>query len=197
LHERQIVNAALHLAQSAGNRRRWAFGSPDRDSMLAVRDSGGPLWGDLPGVQSAPIRLAGDLAAVPPADLLQMLHRGKRSGLLVASTGSSQRAILLAGGNLAWASSSAATERTNELMCRLDLARATVGVAPERAKGELRRQIAAVLAGFLEMTEGVFSLRDLEPGEGLAECAFNTEEMLLSCLKVFDESNSEETLDPF
>ena len=127
-----------------------------------------------------------------------MLHRGRRSGLLVASSGTTQRAILLAGGNLAWASSSEPAERTNELVCRMDLADFTAKVAPERAQRELRKQILAVLAGFLEMNEGVFSLRAIEPGAGLESCAFNTEEMLLASLKDFDESKPiADSLDPF
>jgi hypothetical protein len=169
-------------------RPRWAFGNPDRDWVLAIRDREGPVWSDMPKVRGAPVVLAGDLSAVPPADVLQMLHRGRRSGLLVASSGTAQRALLFAKGDLAWASSSEAAERTNETVCRIDLADYSARTAPERAQAALRRQIAAVLSGFLEMNDGMFSMRAFDPGEALEACALNTEEMLLGAMQLCDEN---------
>jgi hypothetical protein len=115
-----------------------------------------------------------------------------RNGLLVASAGATQRAILLADGDLAWASSSESSERTNELVCRIDLADHTARVAPDRLQGALRRQIGVVLSGFLEMSEGVFSMRGFEPSAALKACAFNSEEMLLRAMQFFDERDNAE-----
>ncbi|GAC1336247.1 MAG: hypothetical protein NVSMB23_00580 [Myxococcales bacterium] len=164
----------------------WTFLSPGPEMLLAVRQRGQGFASDLVCLRPGTVHLAGDLATFPPADLLVTLHALRKSGLLIVSGAVAERAFLLVGGNLAWASSSNPQERGDGGLCRLDLnerAAQLLGRGSGRTlRGEIAEQISTVLRGLAQETQGTFALSTVPLPPLAAEAAFDTQELLLSCV---------------
>lgn len=79
--------------------------------LLALRDRGGGLYAEASRLGAGRPSMAGDLAEVQPSDLLNFLHQGRRTGVLLTRAHGVDRAIVLLEGNVAWASSTIARER--------------------------------------------------------------------------------------
>jgi hypothetical protein len=62
--------------------------------------------------------LVGDLAHIPPTDLLNFLHQGRLSGVLYARSEGVERALVLDDGNVSWGVSSSPAERFGEILAR-------------------------------------------------------------------------------
>jgi hypothetical protein len=62
--------------------------------------------------------LVGDLAQVPPTDLLNFLHQARQNGVLYARSEGVERALVLDDGNVAWGVSSSPAERFGEILAR-------------------------------------------------------------------------------
>ena len=79
--------------------------------LLALRDRGGGLFAEVSRLGAGAPSMAGDLAEMQPSDLLNFLHQGRRTGVLLTRADGVDRAIVLLEGNVAWASSTIARER--------------------------------------------------------------------------------------
>jgi len=180
--------------------------------LAAVRDSGG-LAEDVRRLGPERAVMAGDLGAVPPSDLLNFLHQGRRDGVLLARTEGTERAIALLEGNVAWAWSTSPAERIGEVLCHLGLAdraqvhhllRAQKKEAEHRRLGQMlvdagklkardlaravRHQTVEIFLGFLVTDRGAFAfLRGLDRSKLPSELGLDTEALLLDGLRRLDE----------
>ena len=55
--------------------------------LLALRDRGGGLYAEASRLGAGRPSMAGDLAEVQPSDLLNFLHQGRRTGVLLTPKG--------------------------------------------------------------------------------------------------------------
>src|ERR1700754_428912 len=114
---------------SSGN-SGWKLLSGPSELLAALRES------EAMGTQIHPrgTVLAGDLAEMQPSDLLNFLHQGRRTGVLLPRAHDVERAVVLAEGNVAWACSTSPGERLGELLVNMGLA------GRERIEAALREQ---------------------------------------------------------
>jgi Domain of unknown function (DUF4388) len=96
------------LEQAAG---AWRVLDSPAGLLLALRDRGGALYAEVSRFGAGRPSMAGDLAEMQPSDLLNFLHQGRRTGVLLTGADGVDRAIVLVEGNVAWASSTIARER--------------------------------------------------------------------------------------
>jgi len=94
----------------------WKLLETPAGLLMALRDRGSSLFPELK-TMLAPDRalLAGDLAEMQPSDLLNFLHQGRRTGVLLARSDGVERAIVLVEGNVAWACSTSPAEKLKEM----------------------------------------------------------------------------------
>jgi hypothetical protein len=157
--------------------------------------------------------LAGDLSEMQPSDLLNFLHQGRRTGVLLTRSGGTERGIVLIDGNIAWACSTSPSERLGQLLARMGLAdheRIEAALRAQAASGEkkrlgqvlvergvlaadelwrgLRHQVIEIFLGLLVARSGSFVfLRGLDQ-EGLpTQLALDTQGMLLDGMRRLDE----------
>ncbi len=142
-------------------RGTWKLLETPSELMVALRDRREGLWGELTGLHPKGAVLAGDLAEMQPSDLLNFLHQGRRTGVLLTRVSETERAIAMIDGNLAWACSTSPGERLGELLARMGLAdRARIEAAlREQAKGTEHRRIGQLL-----VDKGVLGAEDLHRG---------------------------------
>jgi hypothetical protein len=171
------------LAESGG---RWLLLGSSEDLLLLLRDEQGGLWPLLRGLRSDRAVLAGNLSEMEPSDLLNFLHQGKRTGILLARSGGFERGIALLEGNVAWACSTSPGERLGEMLVkaglverriidetlddqrrrrdRPDVAQARLGklleergvLPPEGMARALRQQVVEIFLGLLLLRSGTF-----------------------------------------
>ena len=91
-------------------------GAPDLLLLLRERPAG--LWGTLQEMRPGDAVLAGNLSEVQPSELLNFLHQAKRTGVLLARSGDTERGVVLLEGNVAWACSNHPGERLGEMLVR-------------------------------------------------------------------------------
>jgi hypothetical protein len=91
-------------------------GAPDLLLLLRERPAG--LWATLQELRPGEAILAGDLSEVQPSELLNFLDQAKRTGVLLACSGETERGIVLLEGNVAWACSNHPGERLGEMLVR-------------------------------------------------------------------------------
>lgn len=140
---------------------------------------------DLATLRPGAARLTGDVTVFRIPDLLQFLHATRKSGLLVVRSTGCVRALVFREGGIGWATSTRPAERTNELLCRVDLALRAAALLRHfgtDAATSLRRQIEAVLAGLVEQSAGTFALYELAPEALAGLSGFDTQELLLRTL---------------
>jgi hypothetical protein len=181
--------------------------------LVALRDRTGGLLPDVSGLHPKGAILAGDLAEVQPSDLLNFLHQGRRTGVLLARVADVERAIVLVDGNVAWACSTSAGERLGELLARTGLAdRAQVDavlrdqasnpghrrigqllvergvLTPEALSAGLRQQLVEIFLGLLVAREGSFVfLRGVDASALPMALSLDTQGLLLDGLRRMDE----------
>src|SRR3981189_3579110 len=120
----------------------WKLLETPAGLLMALRDRASGLFPQLKTVLR-PDRalLAGDLAEMQPSDLLNFLHQGRRTGVLLTRSDGVERGIVLLEGNVAWACSTRAGERLGELLCRMGLAdRASIQQALRAQRGLLEKR---------------------------------------------------------
>jgi hypothetical protein len=88
------------------------------DFLGAVRAGKGGLLPEMRRLAAGEVVLAGDLAQVPPSDLLNFLHQGRQSGVLYSRSEGVERALVLDDGNVSWGVSSSPAERFGEILAR-------------------------------------------------------------------------------
>lgn len=203
--------AMRHLAESAG---AWKLLSSPSELLLALRDRGDGLITDLSALHPMGAVLAGDLSEMQPSDLLNFLHQGRRTGVLLTRSDGVERGIVLIDGNVAWACSTSPGERLGELLARMGLAergkldaalhaqgrvpgeKKRIGEllvergvlkAEEVARG-LQHQVVEIFLGLLVARSGSFVfLRGLDNTRLPAQLALDTQGMLLDGLRRLDE----------
>src|SRR3954463_14401352 len=99
----------------------WLLLSMPSELLLALREHGDGVITDLSMLQPAGAVLAGDMSEMQPSDLLNFLHQGRRTGVLLARSDGVERGIVLIEGNVAWGGSTSPGERLGELLARLGL----------------------------------------------------------------------------
>jgi hypothetical protein len=142
-------------------RGNWKLLETPSELMVALRDRREGLWGELTGLHPKGAVLAGDLGEMQPSDLLNFLHQGRRTGVLLTRVSETERAIVMIDGNLAWACSTSPGERLGELLARIGLAdRTRIETAlSEQAKGTEHRRIGQLL-----VDKGVLGAEELQRG---------------------------------
>jgi hypothetical protein len=181
--------------------------------LVALRDRTGGLLSDVSGLHPKGAVLAGDLAEMQPSDILNFLHQGRRTGVLLTRVADVERAIVLVGGDVAWACSTSAGERLGELLARMGLAdraqveavvRAQASAPGHRRIGQLlvdrgvltqealskglRQQLIEIFLGLLVAREGSFVfLRGVDPTALPMVLSLDTQSLLLDGLRRLDE----------
>ena len=88
------------------------------DLLGAARAGRGGLIPEMRRLAAGEIVLVGDLAHIPPTDLLNFLHQSRLSGVLYARSEGVERALVLDDGNVSWGVSSSPAERFGEILAR-------------------------------------------------------------------------------
>lgn len=157
--------------------------------------------------------LAGDLAEMQPSDLLNFLHQGRRTGVLLTRTHDVERAVVLTEGNVAWACSTSPGERIGELLANMGVVgreRIEAALRDQQAGKEkkrlgqllvdrgqlgpdevwrgLKHQVVEIFLGLLVTQSGSFVfLRGVEKAKLPTQLALDTQGMLLDGLRRLDE----------
>jgi hypothetical protein len=199
-----------NLAVNAG---AWKLLSSPNELLLALRDRGDGLMTDLSELHPRSAVLAGDLSEMQPCDLLNFLHQGRRTGVLLSHSSGIERGIVLTDGNVAWACSTSPGERLGELLVRMGLvdhARIETALRVQSASGEkkrigqvlidrgllssdqvlrgVRHQVVEIFLGLLVVRSGNFVfLRGLDRAKLPAQLSLDTQAMLLDGLRRLDE----------
>ncbi len=203
--------AKKRLSQNPGT---WKLLSTSPELFLALKERTDGLMGDLSQLQPTAAVLAGDLAEMQPSDLLNFLHQGRRTGVLLTRSDSVERGIAMTDGNVAWACSTSPGERLGELLCRTGLAararvQAALGeqagthgqhrrigqilvekrvIGPDELWSGLRHQTVEIFLGLLVAQAGSFVfLRGLDRGRLPAVLNLDTQGLLLDGLRRLDE----------
>ena len=202
--------ALQHLAVNAG---AWKLLSTPSELLLALRDRGDGVMTDLSALHPRGAVLAGDMSEMLPSDLLNFLHQGRRTGVLLTRSDGVERGIVLIEGNVAWACSTSPSERLGELLARgglADRARVEAALEEQKASGEkkrigqvlidrgvlsaeamsrgLRHQVVEIFLGLLVARSGSFVfLRGLDNDKLPSQMELDTQAMLLDGLRRMDE----------
>jgi uncharacterized protein DUF4388 len=183
------------------------------DLLGAARAGRGGLIPEMRRLAAGEVVLVGDLAHIPPTDLLNFLHQSRLSGVLYARSEGVERALVLDDGNVSWGVSSSPAERFGEILARhgmLDreeLARALKAQAGSGSTGRigeilvergafagedlpraLRVQVVEIFLALLVARRGEFLLfggfdRAMLP----VSAGIDTEALLLDGLRRMDE----------
>lgn len=190
----------------------WNLLETPSDLLVALRDRRGGLFSELSELHPDRAVLAGDLAEMQPSDLLNFLHHGRRTGVLLARAGEVERGIVVVEGNVAWACSTSPGERLGELLARSGLIeRARLGavlaaqdIAGHRRLGQLlvdrgilppdalarglRTQVIEIFLGLLVARAGTFVfLRGVDRTALPIALALDMQALLLDGLRRLDE----------
>ena len=191
----------------------WKLLSGPNELLLALRDHGDGLMTDLSRLHPRGAVLAGDMSEMQPSDLLNFLHQGRRTGVLLTRSDGTERGIVLIEGNVAWACSTSPGERLGELLARMGLAdRAKIdamlreqaasgerkrlgkllvdkgALTPEALARGVRHQVNEIFLGLLVARTGTFVfLRGLDREQLPSVLELDTQSMLLDGLRRLDE----------
>lgn len=200
----------------------WKLLETPSELLVALRDGGGGLYAEVSELQPDRAVLAGDLAEMQPSDLLNFLHHGRRTGVLLTRADGVERAIVVLEGNVAWACSTSPAERLGELLARCGLAeRSRVQeVLSEQGASQahrrlgqllvdravltkevlaraLRHQVLEIFLGLLVVRAGSFVfLRGVDRSALPSVLALDTQGLLLDGLRRLDEMEMYRTLVP-
>ncbi|TMA25912.1 MAG: DUF4388 domain-containing protein [Deltaproteobacteria bacterium] len=203
-------SARQHLSHNKG---AWKLLDAPGELFLALRERPDGLMEDLSELHPKGAVLAGDLAEMQPSDLLNFLHQGRRTGVLLARSDGIERGLALIDGNVAWACSTSPAERLGELLHHMglvDRGRVEAALAEQGEKGQRRRigqilvdkgvlapdevwrglryQVVEIFLGLLVARAGTFVfLRGLDRTKLPAMLALDTQAMLLDGLRRLDE----------
>lgn len=206
------------LSQAPG---AWKLLSTSAELLLALKDRPDGLLAELNQLLPAGAVLAGDLSDMQPSDLLNFLHQGRRTGVLLARGEGTERGLALVDGNVAWACSTSPGERLGEILCRIGLAdRPRVDAAlfeqvrtshrrigqllvdkgvigPDELWRGLKQQTVEIFLGFLVSRTGSFVfLRGLDRAKLPAALNLDTQGLLLDGLRRMDEMELYRTVVP-
>ena len=203
-------SARALLERNAGD---WMLLQGGPGLLLGLREANHGLYPELRKLEPGPAALAGDLAEVLPSEVLNFLHQGRRSGVLLTKSGAVERAIVLQEGAVAWAASTSPGERFGELICRMGLVpRAALDATlqeqaqahnhrplgqllgergllePEECWRALRHQVVEIFLGLLVLRSGTFVFHcGLDVEKLPAQLSLDIEALLLDGLRRLDE----------
>jgi len=195
------------------NSGAWRLLSTPSELLEALRERGDGQVTDLFELHPRRAVLAGDLSEMQPSDLLNFLHQGRRTGVLLTRSDGNERGIVLIDGNMAWACSTSPGERLGELLVRLGLvdnkrveqvlrdqaasgAKKRIGQAlvdlgilsADALRTGLRHQAVEIFLGLLVARAGSFVfLRGLDREKLPTQLGLDTQGMLLDGLRRLDE----------
>lgn len=191
----------------------WKLLETATELLRALRDGPGTLFNELRELSQSRAVLAGDLAEMQPCDLLNFLHHGRRSGVLLTRSDGVERGIVMLDGNVAWACSTSPGELLGELLARSGLAdrgrvaevlreqgeppgRRRLGqillergvLSPESLARGLRHQVMEIFLGLLVVKSGSFVfLRGVDRAALPSLLGLDTQALLLDGLCRLDE----------
>lgn len=191
----------------------WRLLETASDLLRALREGPGTLFNELSELSPSRAVLAGDLAEMQPCDLLNFLHQGRRTGVLLTRSEGVERGIVILDGDVAWACSTSPGELLGELLARGGLAdrgavaevlreqeeppgRKRLGqlllergvISPEALARGLRHQVVEIFLGLLVVKSGSFVfLRGVDRAALPSLLALDTQGMLLDALCRLDE----------
>ena len=201
------------MKQLAVDASAWKLLSTPNELLTALLERGeGPVT-DFIALPPRSAVLAGDLSEMQPSDLLNFLHQGRRTGVLLTRSDGTERGIVLIEGNVAWACSTSPGERLGQLLARMGLAdhgridaalRAQSAAGPRKRLGQvlvdegvlgsdelwrgLRHQVVEIFLGLLVARAGSFVfLRGFDQDLLPTQLALDTQGMLLDGLRRLDE----------
>lgn len=200
----------------------WKLLRSSPELLLALKERPEGLYGDLSQLQPSGAVLAGDLSEMQPSDLLNFLHQGRRTGVLLARTDDVERGLAMTDGNVAWACSTSQSERLGEQLCRVglaDRARIEAAIREQGLQGQhrrlgrilvdkgligeaqldrgLRHQTVEIFLGLLVAQAGSFVfLRGLDRARLPASLNLDTQGLLLDGLRRLDEMELYRTIIP-
>jgi hypothetical protein len=192
---------------------RWPLLVGGPDLLVAWREGDAGLGREVGQLQPGPAAVTGDLALVPPSELLNFLHQGRRTGILLTRGNGVERAVVLTEGAVAWAASTSPGERFGELLCRMGLVpRAALDATllhqaqehnhrpigqllgergllePDACWRGLRHQVVEIFLGLLVLKTGHFVFRQgLLVDKLPAQLSLDIEGLLLDGLRRLDE----------
>jgi hypothetical protein len=191
----------------------WRLLEATSELLRTLRDGPGTLFDELNQVCVSRAVLAGDLAEMQPCDLLNFLHQGRRTGVLLTRSDGVERGVVMLDGNVAWACSTSPGELLGALLARSGLAdrgriaevlraqgeppgRKRLGqllleqgvLSPEALARGLRHQVVEIFLGLLVVKSGSFVfLRGVDRAALPSALALDTQAMLLDGLCRLDE----------
>ncbi len=150
--------------------------------------------------------LAGDLSALPIADLIAFVHQSRLSGVLEVTGSGAERSIAFQDGEVRSAQSTAPGERVGEVAVRLGFAteaQIAEAIASGRPLGKalvdlgfmkpndlyrcLHEQVVAVFHALLLCETGTFALVDGDPEHAAAPLSVSTQSLLMDAVRRIDE----------
>jgi hypothetical protein len=181
----------------------WRLLEATSELLRTLRDGPGTLFDELNQVCVSRAVLAGDLAEMQPCDLLNFLHQGRRTGVLLTRSDGVERGVVMLDGNVAWACSTSPGELLGALLARSGLADRGRIAEVLRAQGEPpgRKRLGQLLLeqgvlspeveiflGLLVVKSGSFVfLRGVDRAALPSALALDTQAMLLDGLCRLDE----------
>ena len=192
---------------------RWPLLAGGPGLLVAWREGDAALAREVGQLQPGAVAVSGDLALVPPSELLNFLHQGRRTGVLLTRGNGVERAVVLTEGAVAWAASTSPGERFGELLCRMGLVpRAALDATllqqaqdhnhrpigqllgergllePDACWRGLRHQVVEIFLGLLVLKTGHFAFRQgLSVQKLPAQLSLDIEGLLLDGLRRLDE----------
>ena len=192
---------------------RWPLLAGGPDLLVAWREGDLGLAAEVVKLEPGPPALSGDLALVAPSELLNFLHQGRRTGVLLTRGNGVERGVVLTEGAVDWAASTSPGERFGELLCRMGLVpRAALDATllqqaqehnhrpigqllgergllePDGCWRGLRHQVVEIFLGLLVLKTGSFVFRQGLLTDRLpAQLALDIEGLLLDGLRRLDE----------
>jgi hypothetical protein len=149
--------------------------------LVALRREGQGLFGELPQLAQAVPVLAGDVAGIPPSDVLSLLHQGRHTGVLFAATHGIERCAVLIDGQVTWAASTSPAEQQAGRA-------AEASTESDEVWKPLDAKALEIVFGLLAAEEGSFAFFRAPPEARLpAVFALDTQAVLLEGLRRLDE----------
>lgn len=210
----QIAGGSADVrARLGAGQGRWPLLAVGMDLLVAWREGDAALAREVGHLQPGPAAVTGDLALVQPSELLNFLHQGRRTGVLLTRGNGVERAVVLTEGAVAWAASTSPGERFGELLCRMGIVpRAALDATllqqaqehnhrpigqllgergllePDACWRGLRHQVVEIFLGLLVLKSGHFVFRQGLVVDRLpAQLALDIEGLLLDGLRRLDE----------
>jgi hypothetical protein len=207
------VSAVTDHPKTTAQPGAWRLLETTSELLRALREGPGTLFNELSELSPRRAVLAGDLAEMQPCDLLNFLHQGRRTGVLLTRCDGVERGIVMLDGNVAWACSTSPGELLGELLARSGLAdRSRVAevlleqreprpgtrlgqlllergvLSPEDLTRGLRHQVVEIFLGLLVVKSGSFVfLRGVDRTALPSLLALDTQAILLDGLCRLDE----------